>query len=129
MYKLKKLSKLSKARRGHLKTVRGVIETPFFMPIASKGAVKNISTGELADLGAQIILSNVYHLYLKPGEKIIKNFGGLHKFMNWPGRYGQKITPKIGERVNCLAVLGICDWRTGCRRKEGGDVLSIEVFA
>src|SRR4030043_4703 len=83
MYKLLKQSKKSKARLGTLKTGHGLIHTPFFMPIATKGAVKNLSTTELEQLGAEIILANTYHLYLQPGEKIIKKHGGLHKFLNW----------------------------------------------
>ena len=83
MYKVLKKSKISQARLGVLKTKHGQIKTPFFMPIATKAAVKNISTEELAELGAQIILANTYHLYLQPGEQIIKKHGGLHKFLNW----------------------------------------------
>lgn len=71
-------------RKGVLETAHGRIETPFFMPIASKAAVKTLSSREVLDLGAQIILSNTYHLYLTPGVDVIKKSGGLHKFMNWP---------------------------------------------
>jgi queuine tRNA-ribosyltransferase len=84
MYKLLKQSKKSNARLGALKTGHGLIHTPFFMPIATKGAVKNLSVEELEQLGAEIILANTYHLYLQPGEKLIKKAGGLHKFMQWP---------------------------------------------
>ncbi len=84
MLKIIKLSKKSQARLGELKTEHGLIQTPFFMPIATKAAVKNVSTDELEDLGAEIILANTYHLYLQPGEKIIKAHGGLHNFLNWP---------------------------------------------
>jgi queuine tRNA-ribosyltransferase len=80
-----KKSKKSQARLGRLKTGHGFINTPFFMPIATKAAVKNISISELKELGAEIILANTYHLYLQPGEKLIKKAGGLHKFMNWSG--------------------------------------------
>lgn len=83
MYKLLKNSTKSGARLGSLKTAHGLIKTPFFMPIATKGAVKNLSTEELELLGAQIILANTYHLYLQPGEKLIKKAKGLHKFINW----------------------------------------------
>jgi len=83
MYKIIKKSKKSSARLGQLITAHGLVQTPFFMPIATKGAVKNLSTAELEDLNAEIILANTYHLYLQPGEKIIKKHGGLHKFMNW----------------------------------------------
>ena len=77
-------SKISLARLGELKTEHGIVQTPFFMPIATKAAVKNVSTDELEALGAEIILANTYHLYLQPGEKIIKAHGGLHNFLNWP---------------------------------------------
>jgi len=66
-----------------LKTQHGVIHTPFFMPIATRGAVKGLTSEDLESVGAQIILSNTYHLWLKPGEDIIEKAGGLHKFMRW----------------------------------------------
>ncbi len=80
---LLKKSKKSIARLGELLTEHGIIETPFFMPIATKAAVKTLSDEDLKNLGAQIILSNTYHLMLKPGSSLIKKAGGLHKFMNW----------------------------------------------
>jgi len=64
-------------------TAHGAIDTPFFMPIATKASVKAIDSFDLENLGAQIILSNTYHLLLRPGVEIIKKSGGLHKFMNW----------------------------------------------
>lgn len=85
MFKLKQQSTKSRARLGALKTAHGNIETPFFMPIATKAAVKNLTVEELKELGAQIILSNTYHLYLQPGTKILDKVGGLHKLMNWSG--------------------------------------------
>ena len=66
---------------GRLHTAHGVIETPFFMPIATKGAVKSVSPEDLSVLGAQIILSNTYHLMLQPGMEVIAAAGGLHLFM------------------------------------------------
>ena len=83
MYQLKKQSKKSKARLGTLKLSHGNVSTPFFMPIATRGAVKNISVDELEKMGSEIILSNTYHLYLKPGEALIKKNGGLNKYMGW----------------------------------------------
>ncbi len=85
MFKLLKQSNKSKARLGRLKTSRGLIQTPFFMPIATRAAVKGLMPKELKELGAQIILSNTYHLFLRPGMEIIKKARGLHRFMNWPG--------------------------------------------
>lgn len=72
-------------RIGLLKTKSGVIETPFFMPIATKGAVKNLTPQDLKELGAQIVLGNTYHLWLRPGDELIAKAGDLHKFMNWDG--------------------------------------------
>jgi len=82
-FKILKKSKNSKARRGKIYTAHGAVNTPCFMPIATRGAVKNLTPGELEDLGAEIILGNTYHLYLRPGEKLVKKSGTLHKFINW----------------------------------------------
>ncbi|MDD5237194.1 MAG: tRNA guanosine(34) transglycosylase Tgt, partial [Candidatus Omnitrophica bacterium] len=75
----------SNARLGKLETVHGVIQTPAFMPVGTQGTVKAISPQELKDSGAEIILSNAYHLFLRPGLEVIRKIGGLHKFMSWPG--------------------------------------------
>lgn len=83
MFKLIKQSKISSARRGKLELTHGTVETPFFMPIATKASVKAADSFDLENLGAQIILSNTYHLMLRPGTEVIKKAGGLHKFMNW----------------------------------------------
>lgn len=72
-------------RRGKVNTNHGTIDAPFFMPVGTVGSVKGVSPSELKDLGAQIVLSNTYHLYLRPGEKLIKKLGGLHEFMCWDG--------------------------------------------
>ncbi|MFN3301633.1 MAG: tRNA guanosine(34) transglycosylase Tgt [Patescibacteria group bacterium] len=100
MFVITKKSKKSKARVGRLKTIHGVIKTPFFMPIATRGAIKNLTSEELKNLGTEIILSNTYHLFLKPGEKIIKKIGGLHRFMNWSGPI---LTDSGGFQVFSLA--------------------------
>ncbi|MEK7614800.1 MAG: tRNA guanosine(34) transglycosylase Tgt [Patescibacteria group bacterium] len=71
------------ARRGVLTTPHGEMQTPFFMPIATKGAVKSLSSRDMETLGADILLSNTYHLMLKPGLEPMKQLGGLHTFMNW----------------------------------------------
>ncbi|HLC99741.1 tRNA guanosine(34) transglycosylase Tgt [Candidatus Kaiserbacteria bacterium RIFCSPHIGHO2_01_FULL_48_10] len=73
------------ARRGVLQTAHGEIQTPFFMPIATKGSVKALDSDDIEHLGAEIILANTYHLYLRPGVDVLKKFGGLHAFMNWKG--------------------------------------------
>ncbi|MDL1892085.1 tRNA guanosine(34) transglycosylase Tgt [Sphingobacteriales bacterium CHB3] len=71
------------ARAGIVKTERGDIPTPIFMPVGTQGTVKALEQRELDELGAQIILGNTYHLYLRPGVELIQKAGGLHKFMNW----------------------------------------------
>ena len=71
------------ARRGRLHTPHGVIETPVFMPVGTQASVKTMSPDELKDCGAQIILSNTYHLHLRPGEALVQEAGGLHRFMRW----------------------------------------------
>ncbi|MFA5823865.1 MAG: tRNA guanosine(34) transglycosylase Tgt [Thermodesulfovibrionales bacterium] len=71
------------ARAGLLELSRGVIHTPAFMPVGTIGTVKAMSPDELKEIGAEIVLSNTYHLYLRPGHKIIESLGGLHAFMNW----------------------------------------------
>lgn len=71
------------ARIGELKTPHGVIETPVFMPVGTQATVKSLEPEEVERLGAQIILGNTYHLYMRPGMEIMKNAGGLHKFMGW----------------------------------------------
>lgn len=82
-FELLKESKECKARLGKIKTNHGEIETPIFMPVGTRATVKTMTPEELKDLKAQIILSNTYHLFLKPGTDIIEKAGGLHKFMNW----------------------------------------------
>lgn len=73
----------SAARAGLLETDHGVIETPIFMPVGTQGTVKAVEQRELIELGAQIILGNTYHLYLRPGMEVMRTMGGLHRFMNW----------------------------------------------
>jgi len=73
------------ARAGRLETPRGVVETPCFMPVGTKGTVKAMSPERLRALGAQIILANTYHLALRPGSETVRRLGGLHRFMQWDG--------------------------------------------
>lgn len=75
----------TKARAGRLLTPHGAVETPAFMPVGTQGTVKAMTPEELRDAGAQIILSNTYHLMLRPGSKVIAASGGLHRFMHWDG--------------------------------------------
>lgn len=82
-YELIKKDSRTKARRGRVNTPHGPIETPVFMPVGTAGTVKAMKPEEVRDMGAQIILGNTYHLYLRPGHEVVKVAGGLHKFMNW----------------------------------------------
>ena len=96
------LKKTGLARRGRLTLPHGVVETPCFMPIATKGAVKTLSSADMAELGATMLLSNTYHLLLRPGLDGIKKLGGLHKLMNWSGPI---LTDSGGYQVFSLAKL------------------------
>mgnify|MGYP000913090291 CR=1 FL=1 len=82
-YKTTKVCAQSGARIGILKTPHGEIETPVFMPVGTQATVKSLALRDLKDTKAQIILSNTYHLYLRPGHKLVEQAGGLHKFMAW----------------------------------------------
>lgn len=82
-YELIKTCKQSGARLGVVHTPHGSIETPAFMPVGTLATVKTMSPEELKEMGAQIILSNTYHLYLRPGSDVVEEAGGLHAFMNW----------------------------------------------
>lgn len=82
-YKLIHRDKNSKARRGEITTPHGTIQTPVFMPVGTAATVKAMRPEQVEEMGAEIILSNTYHLYLRPGHDIVREAGGLHKFMNW----------------------------------------------
>ncbi len=83
MFQLLKTDPGSKARRGRLTTSHGVIETPQYMPVGTRASVKAVAPRDLDAMGTEIILGNTYHLFLRPGMEVLKEFGGLHKFMNW----------------------------------------------
>ncbi len=82
-FNIKKKCKDNASRTGEVKTAHGTFKTPVFMPVGTQGTVKGLSPEELTDSGAEIILGNAYHLYLRPGIEIIRQAGGLHKFMGW----------------------------------------------
>jgi len=77
------ISKVKKARLGKIKTSKGDIDTPAFMPVGTLGTVKGLFVEDIKETGSQIILGNTYHLMLRPGTQILENFNGLHNFMNW----------------------------------------------
>jgi queuine tRNA-ribosyltransferase len=90
------------ARRGRLVFERGPVDTPAFMPVGTYGTVKAMTPEELRGLGAQMVLGNTFHLMLRPGEQLIRELGGLHRFMNWPGPI---LTDSGGFQVWSLADL------------------------
>jgi len=92
----------SSARRGRLHTRRGVIETPMFMPVGTQGTVKGMLPEQLREVGAQIILANTYHLFLRPGHELVRDLGGLHRFMQWDGPI---LTDSGGFQVFSLGAL------------------------
>src|SRR3989344_4233074 len=80
----KKLGK-SLGRAGILETAHGVVHTPAFVPVATKATVKALTPEMVRDLGVEIVLGNTYHLYLQPGDEVVRDAGRIGKFMNWPG--------------------------------------------
>lgn len=107
-YKILQKDKKTKARAGIISTPHGDIETPIFVPVGTQGTVKAVDPKQLREMGAQIVLANTYHLHLRPGEDLIKKFGGLSKFMSWNG---PTMTDSGGFQVFSLGV-----------GKEGGGV-------
>jgi queuine tRNA-ribosyltransferase len=90
------------ARRGEVSTPHGLVQTPAFMPVGTRGAVKAITHRDLEDLGAEIILGNTYHLYLRPGDDLIARAGGLHRFIGWSRPI---LTDSGGYQVFSLAAM------------------------
>ncbi|MFO0971952.1 MAG: tRNA guanosine(34) transglycosylase Tgt [Phycisphaerae bacterium] len=93
---------VSAARRGRFETPHGPFDTPAFMPVGTRGAVKGVTPEQLRALGAQIILANTYHLALRPGETVVRDLGGLHALMDW---HGPILTDSGGYQVFSLAEL------------------------
>ena len=92
----------TKARGGVIKTARGNFVTPVFMPVGTSGSVKSVGPDDLNEIGTSIILGNTYHLYLRPGHKVIEKLGGLHNFMNWNGHI---LTDSGGFQIFSLSSL------------------------
>ncbi|MDO4354102.1 MAG: tRNA guanosine(34) transglycosylase Tgt, partial [Clostridia bacterium] len=101
MYKL--LKKEGRARRGEFQTPHGTVQTPVFMNVGTQGAIKGaLSAEDLKNIGCQVELSNTYHLHLRPGDELVRDMGGLHKFMTWDGPI---LTDSGGFQVFSLATL------------------------
>lgn len=99
-YELLGICPHTKARRGRLHTPHGVVETPFFMPVGTQGTVKTVGSEDIEALGFQQVLSNTYHLSLRPTSELVERFGGLHKFMSWNGAI---LTDSGGYQVMSLS--------------------------
>ncbi|MFM8276313.1 MAG: tRNA guanosine(34) transglycosylase Tgt, partial [Cyanobium sp.] len=96
----------SRARCGCFHTPHGAVHTPRFMPVGTAATVKGVSTAQLAETGAQMVLANTYHLHLQPGEAVVEEAGGLHRFMGWSGPL---LTDSGGYQVFSLAALNRID--------------------
>ena len=92
----------TRARRGILSTAHGPVETPTFMPVGTLGPVKGIDPQDLEQLGVRLMLNNAYHLYVRPGHKVVAEMGGLHRFTGWPGAI---LTDSGGFQIFSLAKL------------------------
>lgn len=101
-YHVQQLDRHSRGRVGLLTTGHAEVETPAFMPVGSLGPVKGLEPGDLKDLGFRLVLNNAYHLYLRPGHKIVADMGGLHAFTGWPGAI---LTDSGGFQIFSLAKL------------------------
>src|SRR5258708_4123546 len=98
-FKIEKKIKDGLGRAGIIMTSHGVIHTPVFVPVGTKATVKALTPEEVEALGAEVVLGNTYHLYLEPGDELVKNAGGMRKFMNW---HGPTITDSGGFQVFSL---------------------------
>ena len=102
MYKILKME--GRAKRAHMETVHGNIETPVFMNVGTAAAIKGaVSTEDLQQIGTQVELSNTYHLHVRPGDEVVKKMGGLHKFMVWDKPI---LTDSGGSRYSLLQAFG-----------------------
>src|SRR6516165_3184516 len=111
------------ARRGRLQTPHGIVETPVFMPVGTQATVKGLTPQQVRDTGAQIILGNTYHLTLRPGDEVIRDLGGLHRFMAWDGPI---LTDSGGFQIYSLAPTRRIDDRAAVFRSHiDGDLLEL----
>lgn len=101
-FELLKIDSATEARRGRITTRRGTVETPVFMPCGTQATVKALTPHELEAEGVELVLCNTYHLYLRPGHRIIEELGGLHRFMGWPGPI---LTDSGGYQIYSMARL------------------------
>jgi queuine tRNA-ribosyltransferase len=100
MFEFNLIARAGRARAGVFQTPHGDLETPVFSPVGTQATVKTLTPAQVSELGASLVLSNTYHLYLRPGDELVRELGGLHKFMQWPG---PMLTDSGGFQVFSLA--------------------------
>ncbi|MHB1568454.1 MAG: tRNA guanosine(34) transglycosylase Tgt, partial [Solirubrobacteraceae bacterium] len=131
MFEIQARCGASRARRGELKLAHGVVQTPAFVPLATRGAIKSLEPRDVAQLGYEMVLGNTFHLMLAPGPEVVRTLGGLHEMMRWPAPI---ITDSGGFQVFSLGHGGVADeikGRGGRRRDSArggasGAILAIE---
>lgn len=125
MFTVRARSADSRARAGRLELAHGSVDTPAFVPLATRGAVKGLEAKEVGGLGYHLILANTFHLMLTPGAELIRELGGLHQFMRWPGPI---ITDSGGFQVFSMGHGGVADEvkGRGRNRQAEGRILAIE---
>ena len=124
MFEIRTRSAGSKARTGTLRLTHGTVETPAFVPLATRGAVKTLEPRDLRELGYQMVLGNTFHLFLSPGPELVAQFGGLNRFMSWPAPI---ITDSGGFQVFSMGHGGVADEIKGRGRgqESSGAILEI----
>ena len=100
MFEFEVHSTIGKARAGIFHTPHGDLQTPLFAPVGTQATVKTLTPAQVSDLGASLVLANTYHLYLRPGDELIRDMGGLHQFMQW---YSPLLTDSGGFQVFSLS--------------------------
>ena len=101
MFEYNLLAREGNARAGIFKTPHGDLQTPVFAPVGTQATVKTLTPEQVRELGATLVLSNTYHLYLRPGDELVAELGGLHQFMQWPG---PMLTDSGGFQVFSMAL-------------------------
>src|SRR6185369_14917923 len=123
IFKLLKKDRATQARRGTVTTPHGEIQTPIFMPVATHAAMKAMTPSQVQETGAQIILSNTYHLHLHPGEALVQKAGGLHRFMGWDGPI---LTDSGGFQVFSLPNKRITEEGAFFRHEDTGEEIFLD---
>jgi queuine tRNA-ribosyltransferase len=124
LFEIRTRSPTSRARSGTLRLAHGSVETPAFVPLATRGAVKTLEPRDVLELGYQMVLGNTFHLFLAPGHELVAEFGGLHRFMSWSGPI---ISDSGGFQVFSLGHGGVADEIKGRRRGQDSNGAILEI--